>query len=212
MGSTELAPKVKATYQAVIQLFIEGADLNNLTVAEITAKAGIGKGTAYEYFSNKEEMIAGALFYEMKNSCQSLYEQIRQESNLKEKVDLIFANMEKKLTETNCFFRAIHVMLDNSAVSSKLKEMVKTKTDDELLITDLICRVMEDELGAQVEMTEQEKAYLEMTLLSKIVCYAMYQFGPPNIISLESGALRKMLCRDICRDVENFKSEKSKKA
>ena len=45
MGRSELAPKVKATYQAVIQLLIEGADLNNLTVSEITAKAGIGKGT-----------------------------------------------------------------------------------------------------------------------------------------------------------------------
>ena len=52
MDSTGLSPKMTAVYQAVIELFTEGADLNNLTVAEITAKAGIGKGTAYEYFSN----------------------------------------------------------------------------------------------------------------------------------------------------------------
>lgn len=43
MESREFAPKVLATYRAVIDLFREGADLNNLTVSEITAKAGIGK-------------------------------------------------------------------------------------------------------------------------------------------------------------------------
>ena len=39
MDSTGLSPKMTAVYQAVIELFTEGADLNNLTVAEITAKA-----------------------------------------------------------------------------------------------------------------------------------------------------------------------------
>ena len=59
----EYLPKEKAIYQAVLALFEEGADLNSLTVSEITKRAGIGKGTAYEYFSDKEEMIAKALFY-----------------------------------------------------------------------------------------------------------------------------------------------------
>ena len=59
----EYSPKEKAIYKAVLELFEEGADLNSLTVSEITAKAGIGKGTAYDYFSDKEEMIAKALFY-----------------------------------------------------------------------------------------------------------------------------------------------------
>lgn len=62
MERSELAPKVTATYQAVIDLLMEGVDVGSLTVSEITGRAGIGKGTAYDYFSSKEEMIAGALF------------------------------------------------------------------------------------------------------------------------------------------------------
>ena len=54
MEGTKQPPKVKAVYQAVIALFAEGADLNSLTVAEIAEKAGIGKGTVYEYFKNNE--------------------------------------------------------------------------------------------------------------------------------------------------------------
>ena len=34
-----LAPKVEALYQAIMALFVEGADLNTLTVAEIARKA-----------------------------------------------------------------------------------------------------------------------------------------------------------------------------
>ena len=37
MESREFAPKVLATYRAVIDLFREGADLNNLTVSEMQA-------------------------------------------------------------------------------------------------------------------------------------------------------------------------------
>ena len=57
-------PKVKAMYEAVLELFASGRELGTLKVSEITAKAGIGKGTAYEYFSTKEEMIIGAIRYE----------------------------------------------------------------------------------------------------------------------------------------------------
>ena len=41
-------PKVTAMYEAVLDLFASGRELTTLKVSEITAKAGIGKGTAYE--------------------------------------------------------------------------------------------------------------------------------------------------------------------
>ena len=75
----ECPPKVKAIYQAVFELFEEGADLNSLTVSEITKKAGIGKGTAYEYFSDKEEMIARAILYSVEVFCQKICEGLDKE-------------------------------------------------------------------------------------------------------------------------------------
>ena len=41
----ELKPKVKALYDAVLELLNENADVNTLTVSDITKRAGIGKGT-----------------------------------------------------------------------------------------------------------------------------------------------------------------------
>ena len=51
--TAEIPEKVLLIYQAVPQMLKEGADINTLKVSEITERAGIGKGTAYEYFSSK---------------------------------------------------------------------------------------------------------------------------------------------------------------
>lgn len=208
MGRSELAPKVKATYQAVIQLLVEGADLNNLTVSEITGRAGIGKGTVYDYFSNKEEMIAGALFYEMENSCQNLYRQMRQEKRLFDKINLILDCMEKQMAEISCFARMIHVMMDNSVIGCKLREMVKNKDDDEMLIVDLIRQIIVDEMENMEELPEVEKSYLVMTVFSRILCFAMYQLDVKKMTGLDSSTMREMICRDVCKSVESYKEEK----
>lgn len=208
MGRSELAPKVKATYQAVIQLLVEGADLNNLTVSEITGRAGIGKGTVYDYFSNKEEMIAGALFYEMENSCQNLYRQMRQEERLFDKINLILISMEKQMAEISCFARMLHVMMDNSVIGCKLREMVKNKDDDEMLIVDLIRQIIADEMENMEELPEVEKSYLVMTVFSRILCFAMYQLDVKKMIGLDSSTMREMICRDVCKSVESYKEEK----
>ncbi len=51
-------PKVNQMYEAVMQLLEEGADVADIRVSTITERAGIGKGTAYEYFDTKEEIVA----------------------------------------------------------------------------------------------------------------------------------------------------------
>ncbi|MDE7447160.1 MAG: TetR/AcrR family transcriptional regulator [Lachnospiraceae bacterium] len=209
MDSIELSPKVTAIYQAIVRLFMEGADLNNLTVAEITARAGIGKGTAYEYFSNKEEMIAGALFYEMKRVCQNLCEQIKQQKDLHGKINFILMNMEEHIANTNCVFRSFHVMMGNSAVSSRLKEMVSKKQEDEILIPDIIRIIIEEEMENAKELTEEDKAYLMMMVFSKIICFALYQISAKKELNLESSTMRELICKNINSEIEHFKIDKT---
>ena len=49
--------KEKAIFEAVLSLGEQGQDLTALTVRQIAEAAGIGKGTVYEYFSSKEEIL-----------------------------------------------------------------------------------------------------------------------------------------------------------
>lgn len=56
-----LSPKVEALYRAVMELLLEGREVRKMKVSEITERAGIGKGTAYEYFGSREDLLVGAL-------------------------------------------------------------------------------------------------------------------------------------------------------
>lgn len=53
----------EAVYRAVLRLIGSGTDIARLRVQEIAAEAGIGKGTVYEYFSSKEEILHGVTAY-----------------------------------------------------------------------------------------------------------------------------------------------------
>ena len=65
-------PKARLMFQAVIDFIGEKADINSLKVQDITDRAGIGKGTAYEYFSSKEELLTLALFFDYGNKIGEL--------------------------------------------------------------------------------------------------------------------------------------------
>lgn len=86
----EPSPKAKAMYQAVSELILENRSLDELTVLEITKKAGIGKGTAYEYFSSKEELIASALLFEVGGRLSELTKMVENTQAFKGKIFLIF--------------------------------------------------------------------------------------------------------------------------
>lgn len=64
--------KVKKLYEAVNMYTYEGADLSTLKVSDIASRAGIGKGTTYEYFKSKEELIAKATFYNIYGSVKAM--------------------------------------------------------------------------------------------------------------------------------------------
>ena len=52
-----LPEKKAAVFRAVLKLLRQGRPLGDLKVSEIAEAAGIGKGTVYEYFPSREELL-----------------------------------------------------------------------------------------------------------------------------------------------------------
>lgn len=52
-----------AIYEGVCKLIRQDVNLSQVTASEIAQAAGIGKGTLYNYFSTKDEIIARTVFY-----------------------------------------------------------------------------------------------------------------------------------------------------
>lgn len=199
----EYLPKERAIYQAVLALFEEGADVNNLTVSEITRRAGIGKGTAYDYFSGKEEMIAKAFFYNGEMFCRQLYEGMREEKDLYHKVNYVLLAMERQIPRTDCIFRLIHMLSDNSAVSKWVKELLKQKKiSGEVPVNDVIRRVLRDELDGRELPSEDKMTYLVLSIYSKVFCYGMALKEEFCERAEQRETIRGLISRGICREVE----------
>lgn len=205
MMNRDYLPKEQAIYQAVIELFEEGADVGNLTVSEITARAGIGKGTAYEYFSGKEEMIAKAFFYNGEMFCRQLYEGICKEKNLYDKIEFVLLTMEQQVSRTNCIFRLIHMLSDNSSLSGWVRELLQQKKMfGEMLAEEFIRKILNDELNGRPMPSEDQMAYLVFSIYSKIFCYGMFLKDEKYIKADNRETMRRLVNLGICREIEEI--------
>lgn len=203
----EYLPKVKAIYRAVFELFEEGADLNSLTVSEITKKAGIGKGTAYEYFSDKEEMIAKAIFYNVEMFCQKIREGVSKEKALYDKVNFVLLTMERQAPHANCLFRLIHIVSSNSVTSSRFREVVEQqRLFGEMPAVNVVKGILEDVLKDRDTKSEEKKEYLVMSIYSKILCYGMLLNEERYSRPTEREAMRALICKGICKEVEEIET------
>ena len=57
------AARKAAVYEAALQLVARGVSPAAMTIQQLADAAGIGKGTVYEYFSSKEEILQGVACY-----------------------------------------------------------------------------------------------------------------------------------------------------
>ena len=200
--SKEYSSKEIAIYKAVIELFEEGADLNNLTVAEITGKAGIGKGTAYAYFSDKEEMIAKALFYNSESFCKQLYKGMCKEKDLYAKINYVLLKMEQQVPKADCIFHFINMMSDNSTISKRIKDVVRGEVlSAKMSAVNIVKRVLEDEFKDRETPSEDKMEYLALSIYSKLLCYAMVLKEDKYKLEEERSTMRALISNGICREV-----------
>lgn len=89
-------PKVNQMYEAVMQLLEEGADVADIRVSTITERAGIGKGTAYEYFDTKEEIVACAIVYHIQRLFSWLEETLEAQRDFRAQVTFLLDTVEQK--------------------------------------------------------------------------------------------------------------------
>ncbi len=125
----ELRPKVRALYRAVLELLDEGADINNIKVSEITRKAGIGKGTAYDYFKSREEIIVGALFYDLEREVGTEKEKLRQIDGFGAKMEYAFDWIERRFREQKSFMRVLRLTTQKTEISGSLLEEFQKHKD-----------------------------------------------------------------------------------
>jgi len=170
----EMLPrKVELMYQAVVEMICEGSDVNTMKVQDITKRAGIGKGTAYEYFKSKEELIGKAIDWNFQSFLSDIYKNVYKKTNFKDKIFCLLDQLyekqliQKKLfqvlgtsSDSCCFSEAMRVHMQECQYPQMILQFLENITD---------FGIKEGALSADISHYNRRTA-----LISQISMYVMY--------------------------------------
>ncbi len=118
----EIPPKVLQMYDAVIQLIEEGEDASSIRVSTITDRAGIGKGTAYDYFDTKEEIFACAVVFHIRRIFRILEQELQKQESFEKQLAWLLYQIDRESNKKYCFIRMVHILTDNSDFSRQVRQ------------------------------------------------------------------------------------------
>lgn len=174
MENNTYTDKELAIFNGVIDLIKRGANIYLVTVSEIAKASGVGKGTIYEYFRTKEEVISKAILYNMKREVEHAIERVEQKNNFKDRyyeaLEIIVENFDNKfstinlLLSTGNFNELYEYMIDEkhliAAYTSRIESII-----DRLLL-------MGYEEG--IITIEESQYYKRMVIISSIAGFINY--------------------------------------
>lgn len=84
------AEKELLIFEAFKKIIIDNSNIESIKVSDIAKGAGVGKGTVYEYFKSKDEIIARSIIYNFKIEIKNTIETIKNVSSFKDQCDHLF--------------------------------------------------------------------------------------------------------------------------
>jgi AcrR family transcriptional regulator len=130
---------------------IHDVGMKNITVAQVAKSAGIGKGTVYEYFENKEDIIFEIINVHIEYHHKMFLEKIKDVKSTKEKVfhffDFVMNETEENIRHFNGYREYLSIVLaeENESMcnfntscteffQNQLKEIIEDGINNEELL------------------------------------------------------------------------------
>lgn len=143
--------KKTAIYEAALSLIGEQRDISSIKIADIAQRADIGKGTVYEYFSSKEQVIAEAIIYMVEEGIRSLEGVIDEKCGFKESFVILLKHTEELMNKNMTFHQ--YMMTNECSFSlQKAHNCHVEKQFEEIrkLYVHLLIRIIDKGLGEGV--------------------------------------------------------------
>ncbi len=170
--TAEIPEKVLLIYQAVPQMLKEGADINTLKVSEITERAGIGKGTAYEYFSSKEELITRALLFYIEKKVNDIENISESQNSFPDKIHAVLDYVEQNFDDIRGFCMLVRIGTGSYEISEPLKnEYERMQENFDCHRMDLLIDRMIEQGRQEGILTENNTFLCRMAFASQMMMY-----------------------------------------
>lgn len=196
----QVPPKVLLMYKAVLQLIEEGADVANIRVSSLTERAGIGKGTAYEYFDTKEEIMVCAIVYHVQQIFGWLEGELLKRQNFEEQLDFLLEEMGKKDGRKYCFLRFVHLLTDNSELSKMIRQKMQTQDFAPYRPMTIFEKVLTKGVERGELNSDFPVEYMVYALFSRLMTYMMAVTAEEEM-KLSVGEMRSMVKAGILQEL-----------
>lgn len=167
----EIPEKVLQIYRGVMELVLEGVDVRTLKVSDITQKAGIGKGTAYDYFDTREEIIVSAIVHFMVRIQEEAETQLALRTGFFDRMECLLELLEEKMAERECFLHFIHLLTDTSLCGLKLQERIREAGQEDYTLVSMLKNMIREGVESGELRPDIPAGYLCYTVGSQLVCF-----------------------------------------
>lgn len=197
----EMKPKAVAVCNAVLQLLDGGADINSLRVSEIARKAGIGKGTVYDYFSSKEDMVINAVMYELDGLLEEMRAALRENDGFEKKIFWIFDCIERHSADTLCMTRFIRLVSRNYEMGDDLRRELEEHAEKMQGPFQMLRELYLEGREEGLYKGELPASLAVLALSMRFVMYMMYMNNWQNIREYSGEGIKRFLYRGILEDL-----------
>ena len=163
--------KVQKMYEAIAAFVEENRDLSAIKVSEITSRAGIGKGTAYEYFNSKEELIVHATMWLCGQQMNRIVEESSDLKGFKTRVFFLLEWFQNHRAYIEMILKAMKGSFQGDC------EKIKTFVPEGLV--EQLKKYIEMHMNGLLEIGFQEGIFTEQNVEKRIMIFvgALMQYG-----------------------------------
>lgn len=196
----QVPPKVRRMYAAVIQLIEEGADATGIRVSTITDRAGIGKGTAYEYFDSKEDIVACAVVYQIQRVFDWLENVLSEKKSFGDQLNFLLDAMSVQDGRKHAFLRFVNLLTDNSDFSRSVREKMEAEEFSQYLPVRVFGRILQRGVDRGELRADVPLEYLIYNIFSHLITYMM-AVATENCFRVDSQMMRPLVYQGIMNEI-----------
>ncbi|MBQ9845557.1 MAG: TetR/AcrR family transcriptional regulator [Oscillospiraceae bacterium] len=157
-------------FGGVMALSKDGKKIYNITVQDIAKASNMGKGTLYEYFSSKEEIIINALMYFLGLENQKAEKIAFSKMSFKEKIyalyDLLLKSFEDGFAAVSQFVTSDEMLNIPKIIHDQQEYIEEVMT----LRNELVMTILQQGVEEGVISLDFDADYIRMAIMANLSC------------------------------------------
>ena len=201
MREIKKTDKVIAIYHAVEDFVAEGAQLSDMRISDIAKRAGIGKGTTYEYFTSKEELVVKAMVYLVGTMTKRIINNMEKLETFQDKFMLLLAEMEEKVKQRACILKYFHMLGDLNLCEQMQEVLLGDKDANESNPMRIIRYLILQGKKEGILGEQYSDSYMETAVFSKVIAFVVYIDNVFGNRQCSNEIMKQEIYKGLCREL-----------